>query len=147
VPGGNEDGSLLATLAHTVGAETVWMERWEGGDPSKLPGAGDFADLETIVGAWSEVEERRSRWMSRLSEARLREEVRYVSVRLGTLERFPLWQTILHLSNHTTHHRAEACTALSALGSPVETVDLIDFMRFLPTGGAGTGDPSSRNPQ
>jgi uncharacterized damage-inducible protein DinB len=52
-----------------------------------------------------------------------------VSVTRHVEERFPLWQTMLHITNHTTHHRADVSTALSNLGRAPESVDLIDYLR------------------
>jgi uncharacterized damage-inducible protein DinB len=36
---------------------------------------------------------------------------------------------MLHVTNHTTHHRSDVCTALSGLGPAPESVDLIDYLR------------------
>jgi uncharacterized damage-inducible protein DinB len=36
---------------------------------------------------------------------------------------------MFHITNHTTHHRADASTALTALGRAPDSVDLIDYLR------------------
>jgi uncharacterized damage-inducible protein DinB len=136
IPGGNEDGSLHATLAHILGAEVIWFERWQGRVDARLPGSSDYPRLDALEEAWSKLEITRRRWLAELSESALNRKVKYMSVTRGVIEQFPLWQTRLHLSNHSTHHRGEAAAALSGLRCPPESVDLVDFMRHLQDVGA-----------
>jgi uncharacterized damage-inducible protein DinB len=116
-------------LAHIVGAEEIWLRRWQGEERVPLPAGGDFADLGAIAERWEEVERGRIEYLDGLADDKLDSDVRYVSVTRHVEERFPLWQTMLHITNHTTHHRADVCTALSCLGRAPESVDLIDYLR------------------
>ena len=129
IAGGTGDGSLFQTLAHIVGAETLWLARWSGQTHVPLPAARDYTDLGTLAAAWSIADREIGEMLGSLSPDALGRSVSYMSVARRVMEAFPLWQTILHMSNHTTHHRAEACVALTALGSPPASVDLVDFMR------------------
>lgn len=133
IAGGHGDGSLFATLAHLVGAEEHWLARWQGNPRSLLRGGADFGHLHEIVACWRDVQERRRDWLDSLDEATLGRELYFIRTN-GVEDGQPLWQTLLHVSNHTTHHRAEACVALTLHGSPPQSVDLIDFIR------AGTKD-------
>ncbi|MGH2704758.1 MAG: DinB family protein [Actinomycetota bacterium] len=128
-PGGNDDGSLFAILAHLAGSETRWLQRWLGEERARMPGVHDYGDLESLAGAWAGIEQRRAAWLGDLQPADLERIVWYVSVTRAVREQFPLWQTLLHVSNHITHHRSEACTALTALGAAPSSVDLLDFLR------------------
>ncbi|MEX1254823.1 MAG: DinB family protein, partial [Dehalococcoidia bacterium] len=38
-----------------------------------------------------------------------------------------LWQALLHVANHSTHHRAETATLLTTLGHPPRQLDYIFF--------------------
>ncbi|HEU5002404.1 MAG TPA: DinB family protein [Actinomycetota bacterium] len=131
IPDGNEDGSLAAAIAHVLGAETVWFRRWQGDAFAPLPGAADYPTMDDVREHWEQLEQRRRAWLDHLTEADIAREVTYRSATRDVVERFPLWQTILHLSNHTSHHRGEVAAALSGLGSPPESVDVIDYMRSL----------------
>lgn len=131
IPGANEDGSLWAALAHILGAEDIWYRRWRGEAISRIPGAADYPTLGVIAEEWAGLGKRRRDWLARVEPADLDRPLTYRSVAAGVLQSFPLWQTILHVSNHTTHHRGEVAAALSGLGAPPESVDLIDYMRSL----------------
>jgi uncharacterized damage-inducible protein DinB len=129
VSGGLGTGSIHDMLAHVVGAEEIWLRRWQGDPDAPLPGGSDFADVHAIVARWRSVDRDRFVLLDSLTDGDLDVPVEYVSVTRRVGERLPLWETMLHITNHTTHHRAEACTALTALGSPPESVDLIDYLR------------------
>lgn len=122
-------GSLHDMLAHSVGAEEIWLRRWQGEERAPLPAGGDLADLGAIVERWMEIERGRFEYLDGLADHDLDHDVRYVSVTRHVQERFPQWQTMLHITNHTTHHRADVSTALSHLGRAPESVDLIDYLR------------------
>src|SRR5918996_4466617 len=129
IAGGLGTGSIHEMLAHIVGAEETWLRRWQGEERTPLPAGGDFADLGAIAKRWEEVERGRMGYLEGLADDHLDRDVRYVSVTRHVEERFPLWQTMLHITNHTTHHRADVSTALSRLGRAPESVDLIDYLR------------------
>jgi len=41
-PMGNSFSSIRDTLAHILGAEWIWLERWQGRSPRALPEAETF---------------------------------------------------------------------------------------------------------
>lgn len=131
VAGGNGDGSVHTALCHVLGAELTWFARWQGDVHHSLWRASEHADVEALDAAWTTLEAERRSWLERLGEADLSRPVRYMSARLHVIEQFPLWETLLHVCNHTAHHRGEVSSALTALGAPPESLDLIDYMRDL----------------
>jgi uncharacterized damage-inducible protein DinB len=50
----------------------------------------------------------------------------------GNPWRTPLWQIVLHVVNHATHHRGQAAGFLRALGHAPPPLDLIAYYRALP---------------
>ena len=124
IPGGNEDGSLHAALAHIAATQAHWLARFQGQADHQLNGGAAFADLRSIAQAWEGSD---AAILELIASNDLARVVRYQRA-VGEDEQ-PLWQLLLHVSNHTTHHRAEACAALTALGSPPASVDFIDFTR------------------
>jgi uncharacterized damage-inducible protein DinB len=127
IPGGSEDGSLHATLAHIAAAEAHWLARWQGDAEHRLQTGADFPNLPAIARVWESADAGILAFLA--GELDLDRPVRYFRASAAAWDEQPLWQLLFHLSNHTTHHRAEACAALTALGSPPESTDFIDFLR------------------
>ena len=119
IPGGRGDGSTWETLAHIVGAEQQWLARWVGLADVKFKSGRDFNSLDGLRETWDDVCRRRRAWLGGIDEPALGDRPQ---------EEEPLWQTLLHVSNHATHHRAEACASLTAAGSPPAGVDMLEWI-------------------
>lgn len=136
IPGGQGDGSLHETLAHIEAAERHWLRRWEGDALSEMKHGADYRDLAAIVDEWRVTNGRRLTWLQSLPPGGLESELRFFRSD-GVEDVQPLWQTILHVSNHTTHHRAEAFVALTAAGAEPGSPDMLAFMRVGAPGAIG----------
>jgi uncharacterized damage-inducible protein DinB len=64
-----------------------------------------------------------------LSEADLAREVDYGTVQGGPPHFMQLWQILIHVVNHGTHHRSELSRMLEDSGHPIAQQDL-DFASF-----------------
>lgn len=45
-------GSVRDTLVHAMGAQWLWLSRWQGISPTALPDTSDFPDLDAIRLRW-----------------------------------------------------------------------------------------------
>jgi uncharacterized damage-inducible protein DinB len=128
---GNSFPSVRDTLAHILGAEWIWHERWHGRSPTALPKPTDYPDFATLRARWSEVESDIRTFIGALDEARLARvhEYRLVS---GAGSAQPLWQLIQHLVNHGSYHRGQITMMLRILGAKPAGTDLITFYRERP---------------
>ena len=61
-------------------------------------------------------------------DERAREPVAYSTME-GTPWRQPIWQVLLHVVNHGTHHRGQVSGFLRTLGHTPPVTDLICFYR------------------
>src|SRR5215813_953946 len=66
---GTSFATVHGTLVHIVGAEWVWLERWNGSSPKSLPGASDLNTSETIRNRLSEVEKGQQKLISSLTNS------------------------------------------------------------------------------
>jgi uncharacterized damage-inducible protein DinB len=123
---GNSFGSLRNTLAHIVGAEWVWLERWNGRSPASLPSGENLTGLEIITRTLQEVRSNRQQWFGNLTPERLSEEIVYTNFR-GQRYSYALWQQLVHVVNHSTYHRGQITTMLRQLGRPAVSTDLLRF--------------------
>ncbi|WP_322797008.1 DinB family protein [Tepidiforma sp.] len=129
IPGSYGDGSLHALLAHLVASERHWLARWQGNPEARLDGPATWPTLEAVHAAWEEARPARAAFFAGLDEAALRGICRYRRNNPPIPDERPLWQLILHVFNHSTHHRAEAAAILTTIGHPPESVDMIDYIR------------------
>jgi uncharacterized damage-inducible protein DinB len=121
---GGSFASLRGTLAHVYGAEWIWLERWRGMSPPKLPFALDFPDVETIRSRWKDVEREQKKFLDGLDGARLAEVVSYVNLK-GETFAYPLGRMLQHVVNHSTYHRGQVATILRQLKATPLSTDLL----------------------
>jgi len=107
-------------LAHIYGADWVWLMRWKGTSPTKLPG-GEIESLAALREKWDAVEEEQRALIESLVPADLDRIVDYRNLE-GKPFRLPLGPLLQHVANHATHHRSEVATMLTMIsGSPPPT--------------------------
>lgn len=124
---GSADKGILGTLLHVYGGEVVWIERVHGTSLAARPyDAG--ATLDTLQAEWPPVWERWERYVSTLTPETAEAAVGYVSFK-GDSFRTPVWQIVLHIVNHGTHHRGQAAAFIRASGKTPPVLDLTQFYR------------------
>ena len=107
-------------FAHLYGADWVWLMRWKGTSPTKLPG-GEIESLAALREKWDAVEEEQRAFIESLAPADLGRIVEYKNLE-GKPFRLPLGPLLQHVANHATHHRSEIATMLTLIhGSPPPT--------------------------
>jgi uncharacterized damage-inducible protein DinB len=119
--------SVRDTLAHTLAAEWIWLQRWKGTSPKALLSAEEFPTVESLRDRWSQVENEYAEFIGGLGEDSLDRVISYTNTRDERWE-YPLASMIQHLMNHSTYHRGQVTTMLRQLGAQVTSVDLLIFM-------------------
>jgi uncharacterized damage-inducible protein DinB len=114
------------TLAHTLGAEWVWLERVQGRSPAALPPSREFPDLADVQDRWAEVERGLLETTAKLAE--LNRVVAYRNIR-GNRFAYPLHQVLRHVVNHGTYHWGQVTAMLRQLGVTPVATDLIVYFR------------------
>ncbi|HEV2388240.1 MAG TPA: DinB family protein [Candidatus Acidoferrales bacterium] len=120
--------SVRDTLAHLVGVEWVWLERWRGRSPTALEAKQfapeTFPSLASVEQRWRAVEQEVREYLANLEEAALPSALSYVNLK-GERFTYALWQALLHLVNHQTYHRGQVTTLLRQLGAPAPQIDYL----------------------
>jgi len=127
-PMGSSFGSLRDTLAHVYGAESVWLERFQGRSPDALPDVAQFRDVASLQASWKELEGRLLGFVGGLTQDDLNRTMEYKTLKFGVY-RNPLWQSMQHVVNHGTYHRGQMTTLLRQLGAQPILTDLMHFYR------------------
>jgi uncharacterized damage-inducible protein DinB len=117
-------GGVRGTLAHIMGAEWIWLERWKGVSPSKVIDEGEFADIVELRDRWTVIEEHRVSWFKALRAEELAASLKYRNVAGNEYEQ-PLWQLVQHVANHSTYHRGQVVLLLRQLGAKTVSTDLV----------------------
>jgi uncharacterized damage-inducible protein DinB len=120
-------GGIHATLVHLVGAEKIWLERFQGTTQpflSENP-PGSLAGLKEI---WEKVGYETAKWIGGMTDKKLQETFTMKTLKGETFTHV-FWQAFQHIVNHSTYHRGQIVTMLRQLGAKPPTTDLILFYR------------------
>ena len=120
-------GGLRSTLVHTLFAEWVWRNRWEGVSPTQRLNPEEFPTFESLRERWAEEETRLMAFVNHVTDEQLNQAVRYNNLQGQPYERI-LWQMMAHLINHGTQHKAEAAAMLTGFGHSPGDIDMIYFL-------------------
>jgi uncharacterized damage-inducible protein DinB len=132
---GTADKTVIGTLGHVYGADRVWLARVRGDAPLTLPQAA-FRDIAILREKWQEASEGWREWVQPLTDADFQREIDYRDLK-GNPWRTPLWQIVLHVVNHGTHHRGQVSGFLRSMGYVPQPLDLIAYYRALGMAAAG----------
>jgi uncharacterized damage-inducible protein DinB len=127
----NSFGSVRDTLVHVMSADWIWLERWRGISPKAMLSAADFPTIASLRARWMAIESQRAEFVSNVTQESAEKIITYVNTK-GETWRYPLWQMLVHVVNHSTYHRGQVTTMLRQLGAePAAT----DFLLFYDEGG------------
>jgi uncharacterized damage-inducible protein DinB len=123
---GGSFGSVHDTLKHLLGAEYVWLERFNGSSPRTIPWLDEMSNLEAIRLRWEEVERGMRACIRGLDTGRLATPLTYQNLK-GETWTYPLWQALMHLANHGTYHRGQVTMGLRLLGAQPPAIDFLVY--------------------
>ncbi len=112
-------------LAHIYGADWMWLQRWNGTSPTKLPG-GEIGGLADLRERWDALEKEQQAFIEALTPADLDRVVEYRNTE-GKPFRLPLGPLLQHVANHATHHRSEVATMLTMISGSPPLTDLVVY--------------------
>jgi uncharacterized damage-inducible protein DinB len=118
--------TILATYAHLVGSEWIWLERWLGRNPTAAARWVARPVLADLRGRLGEIERDRDRWLAGLTTADLGRRVRYRRLN-GEEHEGALGDQLVHVVNHSTYHRGQLTTLLRQVGATPPTTDFAVF--------------------
>jgi uncharacterized damage-inducible protein DinB len=119
--------SVEGNLAHIVGAQIIWLQRWTGGaNPKPVSEFQKMRGLPSIRDTFEKSHVELRSFLASLTEDGLERVLAYRDSAGNPYER-PMWQLMSHVVNHGTHHRAEAAMAMGLLGKPMRELDYTYF--------------------
>lgn len=120
-------GGIHGTLVHLVGAEKVWLERFQGTPQPFLSHnpPGSLAELKAI---WEKVGYDTAKWLGTMTDKRLGETFEMKTLK-GDVFVHVFWQAFQHVVNHSSYHRGQIVAMLRQLDAKPVSTDLIQFYR------------------
>lgn len=122
-------GSLRNTLNHLCVVEGVWLDRWQGRQPTYRV-SGDGIEMAPLWDEWRDTSGRRNSFLAGVKESDLTKELTYINLK-GERLTFPIGAMLLHVCNHGSHHRAQVLNMMRHVGAemPRPQTDYI-FMKL-----------------
>jgi uncharacterized damage-inducible protein DinB len=118
--------TLLSVVAHVVGGEWIWLQRWTGESPRSAPGWFTDPAPSNLEAALRHVEQERRRFLDTLTEEDLARVVSYTLLD-GSKGALALSSLLRHLVNHSTYHRGQIASMLRRLNVDPPATDLLIF--------------------
>lgn len=119
--------SLRETLLHIWMAESVWWQRIKLQEVIIHPNENFTGSPQELINNLLQQSRQWEEWVLNASEASLTHEFIYRNLKS---ERFknPVYQTLMHVFNHSTYHRGQLVTMLRTLG--VTQIPALDFIQW-----------------
>jgi uncharacterized damage-inducible protein DinB len=125
-PHGHSWGDVHAVLVHMFSSEWVWFQRWNGTSPKGHLPKEDFPTLASLRTRWAEHEQTLLSFVRSQTEESLQQEITYQNFS-GETFHVPLWQMLMHVINHNTHHRGELAAMFALMDVPHPEEEVIQY--------------------
>jgi uncharacterized damage-inducible protein DinB len=123
---GNSFSSVRDTLVHTLWAEWIWLERWQGHSPKQAAVFSDYVDVAAIEKRRDEIESGQESFIAGISDASLTRRIAYDNLSNQRWE-YSLGHMMQHVANHSTYHRGQVITMLRQLGAKAVNTDFLSY--------------------
>lgn len=122
-------GSIAATTLHIVGAEKVWLERFDKVEkPVWLPSVFQ-GTREELISIWKQASADLKKSMENFDETLIGQDLRLRRLN-GEWNEVPYFAAFAHIFNHSTFHRGQLVTLLRQAGfTDVSSTDMLGYFR------------------
>jgi uncharacterized damage-inducible protein DinB len=125
---GSSFPSVLDTLVHMLGAEWVWLERWNGTSPTDFPEAGGLTSVAAVRKRWDGLWAEQRALLEKLPHDAAARPLEYRRFS-GAEDERELGELMRHVINHASYHRGQLVTLLRQLDKTPPSTDYILFLR------------------
>ena len=121
--------SIRGTLYHLWGAEWIWFERLHGKSPMDWPGSKFKGNFDEFQLEFLQQSGKYYPYVNKLSEKDLSKDFEYANLE-GKKFKNTIYNTIVHVMNHSTFHRGQIIGMLREAGvTEFKPTDYIMFIR------------------
>jgi uncharacterized damage-inducible protein DinB len=123
-------GSVRGTLVHIYQADRIWWDRLMEQPTLPLEKYEPPAERAVWEREWTALLDRYVAWAEGFTDADWNRVIAYRDTK-GNPYESPVWQILLHLTNHDSYHRGQVASLLRQLGHAPLGTDLILYYREL----------------
>lgn len=120
-------GSIQGTLAHILGVEWVYAQRWAGNSPRILPGIEQLPDFDSLGPYWQSVLSQQDVFLRGLTDEKLPQPLTYINFR-GQPCTYALADMLQHMVNHSTYHRGQVVYLMRMLDTTPPSTDYLLYL-------------------
>lgn len=121
--------SIYATMAHLWDVESIWWQRIKLQELNEWPSQTFKGSILDLTNHLMKMSKQWKEWIDLATEAALEHEFIYRNSKKDQFKQ-PVYEALLHLFNHQTHHRGQLITMLRQVGvEDIPNTDLISFFR------------------
>jgi uncharacterized damage-inducible protein DinB len=120
-------GSIRNTLVHVLSAEWGWLDRCGGPERGERLNPQDYPTVESLVRAWTRVEEYMRGFLSGPKDDDLTRDIEF-AIGGGPKHSVPLGDLMQHAAVHAVHHRGQVALLLRTLGYVPGNFDLLLYV-------------------
>ena len=121
------DKTVLDTLVHVYAADRIWLTRVLAEPRATFVDPAD-RDLTLLQTEWPALQQRWKLWLRDFKDDDVLRVIEYKDTK-GRAYAQPVWQILLHVVNHGTHHRGQVSGFLRAMGQTPPPLDLMAYYR------------------
>jgi uncharacterized damage-inducible protein DinB len=121
-------GGVYETIVHLYQSDRIWLDRLEERPSGKFEDYTAPGCVWELRDAWAEVQQQLIDFADGLTESDANRLITYKNL-AGQTFSSPIWQIILHVVNHGTHHRGQVTSMIRQLGGVPANLDLIRYHR------------------
>lgn len=123
--------SIKAIYTHIWDAQTVWYNRLTGNANAPMPSKNFEGDYDALRKAILVSSENYTRLLADKTDAYLEEVLSYTNLQGKPFEQ-PIYEILLHITNHSGYHRGQVVDRLRALGfeGKIPQTDVIAWYRL-----------------
>jgi uncharacterized damage-inducible protein DinB len=126
---GSSFASVRDTIAHICNAESIWIWRWIGRQPTGFQKPERIPDVAAARAEWAGLEREMRDVLRQLGPDGVLRTIEYRDTK-GAAHSGVTWQMVQHVVNHGSYHRGQVTTMLRQLGAhPPKSMDLIAYYR------------------
>jgi uncharacterized damage-inducible protein DinB len=121
-------GGIHGTLTHMVGAQKLWLSRWQGTPEASLLRGTDIPSLLDLISLWEQVSSETAHFLASLNDEKL-QQMMTITTTTGKQFHHTFQQMMQHLVNHSSVHRGQVSAMMRQFGVRPPQTDLITYYR------------------